>query len=294
MTNKLIISALIFSSFTAHAIVPNQALTFDTNVKVVNGTSSQEAKIQSAEEIIKKIVASDKFRDAVLNFTYNGKKSFVDNGGYSNAQIYQKLLDGAETLQPAKNNAMDIEVEIYTNNWTSTVGYTTPSTKRIFVNTKFFNTYNAGEVAHNLVHEWTHKLGFDHASNWSTSRDYSVPYGIGSIILKLAKDSEVMGTGSGSSGSGSTTTTLTAPSNLKLTKTTTKVTLSWTKSTSSAGISTYKVYRVLAGSTTAYLQGSTTSLAYTQTKPTNNASYYVKAVDKNGKTINSTKVSFTK
>jgi hypothetical protein len=166
--------------------LPNAAYTFDTNIMWVNTEITQQAKFDDAIEIIKKVVATEEFRTAVLNHTYNGTKTYVDNGGFTNSQIYQKILDGAETLQPTKNNTMNMEVELYYAA-TSTVGYTYANSKRIWVNTKYFNTNSVTSVSANLFHEWLHKLGFKHASSYSTSRDYSVPYAIGRIIGSIGK-----------------------------------------------------------------------------------------------------------
>lgn len=166
--------------------LPNEAFTFDTNINFYNVSAAQEAKFLKALDIIKQVVATEKFRDRVVNFTYNGKKTYVDNGGFTNAQIYQKILNGAETLQPSIDNEMDMEVEIYTASG-STVGYTYANSKRIWVNTKFFNTYTAAGVAHNLFHEWLHKLGFTHSSSYNTARDSSVPYAIGDLVGELGK-----------------------------------------------------------------------------------------------------------
>lgn len=167
--------------------VPTAALTFGANVYFVNFTAAQEDKYNKAIEIVKKVVASEAFRTKVLNHTYEGKKTFVDNNGKTNAQIYQMILDGAEKLQPAKNNAMDVEVELYYAANT-TVGYTYASSKRIWVNTKYFNTYTPASVAGNLFHEWLHKVGFGHAASYSVSRDYSVPYAIGRMISTMGKN----------------------------------------------------------------------------------------------------------
>lgn len=166
--------------------LPNEAYTFDHNVTFYNTSAEQEEKLTKALEIVKKVVATEEFRDRIMNHTYGGKTTFVDNGGFSNAQIYQKILNGAESLQRTVDNEMDLEVELYYAA-TSTVGYTYSTSKRIWVNTKFFNSYTAAGVAHNLFHEWLHKLGFTHASTWSTSRDYSVPYAIGYIVGELGK-----------------------------------------------------------------------------------------------------------
>ena len=165
----------------------NEAYTFDTNVTLINMTNTQEEKFETALEIIKKVVATEEFRNAILNHTYNGVKTFVDNRGFSNTKIYQTILEAAEKLIPAKNNMMDMEVELYTEN-SNVIGYTNGSTKRIWVNTKYFNTNSLTSVAANLFHEWLHKIGYGHAVSYSTSRDYSVPYAIGRIVGSLGKN----------------------------------------------------------------------------------------------------------
>ena len=188
MTKSFLSTVLItglMSAQTVFATVPTLAMTFDTNVTPIGTTSSQEAKIQAAEMKIKDVVGSEEFRSAVLNHTYGGKKTFVDNKGLTNAQIYQKILDGAETLQPKKNNAIDMSVKLYYQN-SIVVGYTTTGSKTINMNTKYFNTYTSSGVSHNMMHEWLHKLGFTHAASYSVSRNYSVPYAIGNIMGKLA------------------------------------------------------------------------------------------------------------
>lgn len=168
-------------------VIPNEATTFETNVNLINIGSNRIEKMEKAIEIIKLVVATEEFKNLILNHTYNGARTFVDNRGYTNAQIYKILLDGAEKLQPSKNNTMDVEVELYTAA-TNVVGYTYPSSKRIWVNTKYFDQYTAAGVAHNLMHEWMHKLGFEHSSSWNTARDYSVPYAIGDIMGEVGRN----------------------------------------------------------------------------------------------------------
>lgn len=167
--------------------VPTQALTWDANIYFTNFNNTQEAKVEKAVELMKKVIASKAFRDRVINFTYNGKKTYVDNGGFTNSQIYQIILDGAEKMGvTSKNNTLDVELELYYAA-TSTIGYTYPNVTRIWMNTKYFNNYTANQVAGNLMHEWVHKLGFGHASSYSVSRDSSVPYAIGYIMQELTK-----------------------------------------------------------------------------------------------------------
>ena len=123
----------------------------------------------------------------MLGKTYKGKKQFVDNGGLSNAQIYKKILEGAEMLTPEKNNTMDLHLETYRES-ANVIGYTMPSIRTIFMNTRYLNkdSFGVHEVAMNLTHEWLHKLGFKHAVKKNSSRPHSVPYAIGYIMRSLA------------------------------------------------------------------------------------------------------------
>jgi hypothetical protein len=170
--------------------IPNDALTWDANIYFANFSANQEDKVLKAVELMKEVIASEEFRNEVINYTYNGSKSYVDNDGFTNEEIYQIILDGAEIIgNKTKNNTLDVELELYFS-FTSTIGYTNPSTTRIWMNTKYFNNYTAADVTGNLMHEWLHKLGFGHASTWSTSRDHSVPYAIGYLMAKMARELE--------------------------------------------------------------------------------------------------------
>lgn len=167
--------------------LPALAYSLGANISFYDFTFTEAQKMDKAIEIIKLVIATDEFRSRVLNHMYNGKKTFVDNGGYTNSEIYQMILDGAEELIPIKNNMMDAQVELYYEN-NNIVGYTYTSSKRIWVNRKYFNSYTAAGVAHNLFHEWMHKLGFKHETAWSPSRQYSVPYSLGYLVGEIGKD----------------------------------------------------------------------------------------------------------
>lgn len=166
--------------------LPNEAFTFDTNLSLVNFSSSQQDKIYQAAALVRQVVATEEFREAIMNFTYDGQKAFVDNGGLTNAQIYQRFLEGAEKLSPSRNNAMDVQIELYYED-SRTIGYTKPDSKKIWMNTKYFNNYSAAQVAGNLTHEWVHKLGFGHDSTYTESRSSSVPYALGYLMERLAR-----------------------------------------------------------------------------------------------------------
>lgn len=174
------------AAITSTSSLPALALSFKTNVTLMNLTATQATKYNKAVAMVKKVVATEAFRTKVLNHTYGGVKKFVDNGGKTNAQIYQSILDAAEKLKLVKNNTMDIGVKMYYQA-SSTVGYTSTGVTYINVNTKFFDTYAVNQVAGNLFHEWLHKLGYSHSASATASRPYSVPYAIGYMVRDLGK-----------------------------------------------------------------------------------------------------------
>jgi hypothetical protein len=161
----------------------------EVQVTYSNFDSQDEQKVEKALEIIKKVVASEEFKERVINFEYKGQKSFVDNGGLTNEQIYLAILEGKENLKPEADHEMDLELELYYS-WKNTVGYTYPDELTIYMNRKFFNRYSPAEVAGNIFHEWTHKLGFEHAFRYSVSRDSSVPYALGYLMEELGRQYE--------------------------------------------------------------------------------------------------------
>lgn len=157
-------------------------------ITYVNFSSVQKKKIEDAVTIIRKVLASDAFRDRVLNHTVNGKKTFIDNQGFTNAEIYQKIVAGAEVMgDTSKNGTMNVELELF-HSPSKTIGYTYPDTTRIWINTRYFERYTIKKVADNLMHEWMHKLGFDHARARTKDRSLSVPYAIGYLVEELAQE----------------------------------------------------------------------------------------------------------
>lgn len=168
-------------------LTPIPEVSFYTNVGMDKSFDlSQSQRVEYALELIVEIVQSEDFKKRVLSHSYQGDKTYVNNLNLSNEEIYQKLLLAAEDLRQIEDNTMDMTATLYYSN-NSTVGYTYPNTMNIWLNTKFFNDYSIPELCNTLFHEWTHKLGFDHDSNVTTRRNYSVPYGIGEIVETLAK-----------------------------------------------------------------------------------------------------------
>lgn len=168
--------------------VPANALTFQVRPSMIGFSNTQEEKIRQAAALIKRVIASPEFKKRVLNHYYNGKRTFVDNDGLTNFQIYQKILAGREMMTGlGRNNTMDLEIELYTDLDSNTIGYTYPDVVRIYMNSKYFNRFRPYQVADNMMHEWLHKLGFGHDVQASPERPHSVPYAVGYIVRDLAR-----------------------------------------------------------------------------------------------------------
>lgn len=163
-------------------------------VKVVinsatNFNSSQLAHLEESRALLERIVNSEEFKQRVLHFTFNGQEAFHQNNGLTNLQIYNKIMAAAEELPkvtPA-NQVIDLTVQLYTSSWfgRNVVGYTSPDTSTIYMNTYSYNYATPAGTASNMLHEWLHKLGFDHDYYSNSSRPYSVPYAIGDIIEQM-------------------------------------------------------------------------------------------------------------
>lgn len=162
------------------------ASNWKTNIRFHNFTNDDIEKVNRAVYIIKTVINSDEFHDLVIGHTFNNEKRFNDNNNYTNEEVYQLILLGAEIVGNSQaNNTMDVELELYEDS-SKTIGYTYPHTTRIWMNRKYFNRYTPAQVAGNLMHEWMHKLGFGHSLKWNKDREHSVPYAIGYLIEDLA------------------------------------------------------------------------------------------------------------
>ena len=142
--------------------------------------ADSQAKMDKAFEVLEEVVNSEEFKSRVLNFkNVQGLREFASNKGLTNEQIYAIFMEGRETLQPNTPNEMNFYLSLYYKSWSKVIGYTSPDINTININWKFFRNYLPNEVAGNLAHEWTHKIGFDHKS---AAEHDSAPYAIGYIV----------------------------------------------------------------------------------------------------------------
>ncbi len=89
----------------------------------------------------------------------------------TNGKTPEEVVDHLISEKPV------IELEMYYS-WKKVVGYTYPSSKRIWMNRRFHNKMSVCARAGNIGHERSHKLNYDHTFNKTKYRYLSVPYSI--------------------------------------------------------------------------------------------------------------------
>jgi hypothetical protein len=67
------------------------------------------------------------------------------------------------------------------------IGYTNQNTLTIFINRVIYQKTEVYKIAMNLVHEWTHKMGYDHDFKATARRPASVPYAVGYMVRDMGK-----------------------------------------------------------------------------------------------------------
>lgn len=152
----------------------------------VEGFSGESLeKLRLAFRALELAVNSTEFKERVINFkNSSGERRFDSNQGLTNEQVYQMFMEGREVLLPNTPGEMNFYVKLYNRPWSRVIGYTNPDTNLININWKFFKNYRPSDVAANLAHEWTHKIGFDHKS---AKERNSVPYAVGYIVGDIAE-----------------------------------------------------------------------------------------------------------
>lgn len=154
-------------SLSQSVLIP--AAAFEVSIKDTNYSPSQKLKLSTAEGMLRSLLVSEDFKEAVISRKYT---STALNG----EEVYKKLIGSGK---------MDLKVTMYFSATSKVVGYTYPNSNTIFTNAKFYNRYFPCDIASNLTHEWSHKLGFEHSS--ASDRE-SVPYSLNEIIKRLCKD----------------------------------------------------------------------------------------------------------
>jgi len=155
-------------------------------------SNGQEQKLISALKKFETVMNSDLLKQRILNFSSTLGNRFEDNLGLSNEQVFEKLYAGAEEYSPLADYEADLYLFLVKKRRPllsrhPAIGYGIPGQKEIYTYTWWFNSAVDYDYAGHIAHEWSHKVGFDHAFNPTSTRNFSVPYAFGNIIEELSK-----------------------------------------------------------------------------------------------------------
>lgn len=146
-------------------------LTFPLIVSQFTKTDD-EMKVKIKQAIIKmsETMTSQCFQD------FWSSRKLQKTNGRNNSEVYSHL-----------KTPMIIDVEMYYTS-SNVYGKTYPSQMKLWFNTKYYNKWDSCQMASNIGHERSHKLGYTHDYNKTKNRPYSVPYSIGTGIKNCCKE----------------------------------------------------------------------------------------------------------
>ena len=122
--------------------------------------------------------------------TWTEKKiGFHENEGLTGYQIYTRLMEGAE-MEPDTteiDHEADIFLKIDRSYNPGVIGYTYSNTRWQWIYQRIIDSWGAQDISGNLAHEWCHKIGFEHSSEWTEDRRYTIPFAVGYYVRDFAK-----------------------------------------------------------------------------------------------------------
>jgi len=129
------------------------------------------------------VLVHDAFKDALYDLISKSNELEGELSEWKNKtvkEIYEVLFDSKD------GDFCSITLEIFTYYTAANViGYGTAANKNIYVNRKYLNTYEPGNlfdlraVGSNLLHEHGHDCGFDHDFDSTRRRPNSIAYILG-------------------------------------------------------------------------------------------------------------------
>lgn len=141
-------------------------------------SGEQELRFRHIAAGVERVINLKSFEEMVKAHSYQGKNYFVDTQD-TPAQVFAKIT--------SKDWLLEYRIERMRSN--RVIGYTLPSVPWIAFNSKFWYKLDDSEIAANICHEYGgHKFGrYNHSMKWNKARDYSAPYGLGTICKTLYK-----------------------------------------------------------------------------------------------------------
>lgn len=170
---------------TVKDITPIPGVIFNTNITYDDAIKPELViKLKRAAKLMADIVRSQEFKDAILKHVFRRRRKFKRNNKKSNQRIYEMIMAGAEKFKKEKNNTYDSTYRVYDFKNNVVRASTGVNNDLIKYNEYHLKKDSLETVAATMLHEWLHKHGFLHRVRSNRTRKYTVPYGIGTHIVK--------------------------------------------------------------------------------------------------------------
>jgi hypothetical protein len=153
--------------------------------KLSNFSQKEKERVEFIVKNLEKVINSIEFNHYVKNYSVNGEFRYEWNNNQSNNEIYNKIMEGKEELSASIDYIWDLDLRLRWLFSSNTLAYTSSNTSQITINSRYFKGGADFSIAGTICHEYLHKLGYSHPREYSTVRDYSVPYAIGDICENI-------------------------------------------------------------------------------------------------------------
>lgn len=154
-------------------------------IRTTNFSESQRQRIDMIASNLERVINSEHFMNQVLAHKFNGVTSYSESNGDSNLQIYLKIMSGYEKLDPNTDNKWKLNLFLKWLFSQSTLAYTYFNSPEIYINSRYFNRGSDASIAGTICHEYMHKLGYEHSKKNTSTRPFTVPYGVGDICESI-------------------------------------------------------------------------------------------------------------
>lgn len=148
-------------------------------------TDKEADKYRRAVSLMVTVLNLYEFHDWFLNFQFEPYPSEYLPGNMTNKDMLDLIMSGKDMFGEADND-IDIDIKLYTKNWSKVIGYTYYTSIKTWINRKFFRQYTVAKIAGNIVHEALHNVGFKHSYKYNTRRKNTVPYAVGYKVAEIA------------------------------------------------------------------------------------------------------------
>lgn len=171
-----------------------------TLVSIERYSARERVRIDSALVLVRKVINHPEFRAAVLAYGAGEPgRSFVEKDGRtltsSNEEVWATFTRAAEGYDSVPDGDMDLHLvgKHRFLRWPFGMpGYPVgfgngEEDPPIYTYHTWLRENSENAIAGHIVHEWTHKIGYEHDFNYRPNRPCSVPYALGEMVVHFAK-----------------------------------------------------------------------------------------------------------